>query len=93
VIAGRNDAELRLAAAALASAKGIHGGSAMSFDGTRVPTWPRYGAPRWITTDRPVKLGELVPSYGLQGMGLPPARWPRASASRPTCSSGRAAAP
>lgn len=72
VIAGRNDAELRLAAAALASAKGIHGGSAMSFDGQRIPTWPRYGAPRWITTDRPVKLGELVPSYGLQGMGLPP---------------------
>lgn len=72
VIAGRNDAEIRLAAAALASAKGIPGGALMSFDSARIPTWPRYSAPRWLTTDREVKLGEIMAPYALQGMGLPP---------------------
>ncbi|MDR6706139.1 MULTISPECIES: UDP-forming cellulose synthase catalytic subunit [unclassified Novosphingobium] len=72
VIAGRNDAEIRLAAAALASAKGIPGGAQMSFDNARIPTWPRYGAPRWLTTGREVKLGEVMAPYALVGMGLPP---------------------
>jgi len=72
VIAGRNDDEIRLAAAALASARGTVGGARMAFDGARIPSYPRYGAPRWITTDRPVKLGELMAPYALQGMGLPP---------------------
>lgn len=72
VIAGRNDAEIRLAAAALASARGIPGGAQMSFDGARIPTWPRYGAPRWLTTEREVRLGEIMAPYALQGMGLPP---------------------
>ncbi|WP_206241788.1 UDP-forming cellulose synthase catalytic subunit [Novosphingobium terrae] len=72
VITGRNDAELRLAAAALASARGVPGGASMNFDNARIPSYPRYGAPRWLTTDRPVKLGEIMAPYAMQGMGLPP---------------------
>lgn len=72
VIMGRDDAELRLAAAAIATGRGVFGGTRMSFEGARIPTWPRYGAPRWISTDRPVRLGEIVPAGALQGMGLPP---------------------
>lgn len=72
VIMGRDDAELRVAAASISSGRGVFGGARMSFDGARVPSYPRYGAPRWITTDHPVKLGEITEPYALQGMGLPP---------------------
>ncbi|EGD59978.1 putative cellulose synthase [Novosphingobium nitrogenifigens DSM 19370] len=72
VITGRNDDEIRLAAGALATGRGVAGGARMAYDGMRVPTYPRYGAPRWITTDRPVRLGEIMAPYALQGMGLPP---------------------
>ena len=72
VITGRNDDEIRLAAAALASARGTAGGVRMAFDGARIPSYPRYGAPRWIPTDHAVKLGEIMAPYALQGMGLPP---------------------
>ncbi|WP_298289988.1 UDP-forming cellulose synthase catalytic subunit [Novosphingobium sp.] len=72
VIMGRDNAELRLAAGAIATGKGVFGGNRMSFDGARIPTWPRYGAPRWLPTDRAIRLGELTEPYALQGMGLPP---------------------
>ncbi|MCY1670883.1 UDP-forming cellulose synthase catalytic subunit [Novosphingobium sp. SL115] len=72
VIMGRDNAELRLAAGAIATGKGVFGGARMSFEGARIPTWPRYGAPRWLPTDRAIRLGELVEPYALQGMGLPP---------------------
>jgi cellulose synthase (UDP-forming) len=72
VITGRNDDEIHLAAAALASSRGTAGAARMAFDGARLPSYPRYGAPRWIPTDRPVKLGEIMAPYALQGMGLPP---------------------
>jgi len=72
VIMGRDDGELRIAAAAVSSGRGVFGGPRMSFDGARVPSYPRYGAPRWITTDHAVKLGEIMEPYALQGMGLPP---------------------
>lgn len=72
LVMGRNDRELKQAAAALASAKGVLGGASASLDGARIPSWPRYGAPRWLRTDRPVRLGEIVPAYALEGRGLPP---------------------
>jgi cellulose synthase (UDP-forming) len=72
VIMGRDASELRLAAAAVATARGVFGGSRMAFDGVRIPTYPAYGAPRWIPTDRAVKLGEIMQPYELQGLGLPP---------------------
>lgn len=72
VIMGRDDTELRLAAAAIATGKGVFGGARMSFEGARIPSWPRYAAPRWLSTERAIKVGELVEPYALQGMGLPP---------------------
>lgn len=72
VVMGRNVQELKLAAAAVASGRGIFGGAQMSFDNVRIPTYPRYSAPRWINTNRPVRLGELTNAYALQGLGLPP---------------------
>lgn len=72
LVMGRDDRELKLAAAALASRKGVFGGATASVDGVRIPSYPRYSAPRWLRTDRPVRLGEIVDAYTLQGMGLPP---------------------
>ena len=72
VVMGRNDAELRLAAAAIASGRGIFGGQQISFDGVRIPVFARYAAPRWLRTDRPVPLGEFMDATALQGLGLPP---------------------
>jgi cellulose synthase (UDP-forming) len=72
VIMGRDSRELSLAAAAVASGRGVFGGSQMAFDGVRIPTYPAYGAPRWIPTDHAVRLGDVMPAYAMQGLGLPP---------------------
>ena len=72
VIMGRDTRELTLAAAAVATGRGVFGGSQMAFDGVRIPTYAAYGAPRWIPTDRAVRLGDIMPAYALQGLGLPP---------------------
>ena len=72
VIMGRDTRELSLAAAAVATGRGVFGGALMNFDGVRIPTYPAYGAPRWIPTDRAVKLGDIMAPYELQGLGLPP---------------------
>ncbi|MBB4858033.1 cellulose synthase (UDP-forming) [Novosphingobium chloroacetimidivorans] len=72
VIMGRDPRELSLAAAAVSTGRGVFGGARMNFDGVRIPTYPAYGAPRWIPTDRAVKLGDIMQPYELQGMGLPP---------------------
>ncbi|MET0238657.1 MAG: UDP-forming cellulose synthase catalytic subunit [Sphingobium sp.] len=72
VISGSNEKELKQAAAAIAVGRGMAGGPRAALDGVRLPAYPRYSAPRWIRTDRPVALGEIVPRYALQGMGLPP---------------------
>ena len=72
VVMGRNTQELKLAAAAIASGRGVFGGAQMTFENVRIPSYPRYSAPRWISTDRPVRLGEITDAYALQGLGLPP---------------------
>jgi cellulose synthase (UDP-forming) len=72
VIMGRDARELSLAAAAVSSGRGVFGGARMNFDGVRIPTYPAYGAPRWIPTDHAVKLGDIMQPYELQGLGLPP---------------------
>ncbi|TCM20762.1 cellulose synthase (UDP-forming) [Novosphingobium sp. PhB165] len=72
VFMGRSDGELRLATGAVALGRGVFGGQRMAFDGVRIPTWSRYGALRWITTDHPVQLGQIMPAYALQGMGFRP---------------------
>lgn len=72
VLMGRSDGELRVAAGAVALGRGVFGGQRMGFDEVRIPAWPRYGALRWITTDHPIKLGQIIPAYALEGMGLRP---------------------
>jgi cellulose synthase (UDP-forming) len=72
LVMGRDDRELKQAAAALALSRGLVGGANASFAGVRIPSMPRYSAPRWLRTDRPVKLGEFTQAYALQGQGLPP---------------------
>lgn len=72
VLMGRNDGELRLAASAVAIGKGVFGGSRMNFEGVRIPVWDRYSALRWVSTQKPVKLGEIMEPYALQGMGIRP---------------------
>lgn len=72
VLMGRNDGELRLAASAVALGKGVFGGARMTFEGVRIPVWPRYGALRWVSTDKPVKLGDIMEGYALEGMGIRP---------------------
>ncbi|MFC0205123.1 UDP-forming cellulose synthase catalytic subunit [Novosphingobium soli] len=72
VILGRNDEDLRIAASAIALGRGVFGGQRMSFDGVRIPAWPRYGALRWLTTDKEVQLGSIMEPYALQGLGIPP---------------------
>ena len=72
VLMGRSDADLRVAASAVALGRGVFGGQRMAFDGVRIPAWPRYGALRWISTDKPVQLGKIMPAYALQGMGFRP---------------------
>jgi cellulose synthase (UDP-forming) len=72
LIMGRDDRELKQAAAAVAYGRGVFAGSEMSFDGVRIPTFARYDAPRWISTHRPVTLGSIMQGYELQGLGIPP---------------------
>lgn len=72
VVMGRNVQELKLAAAAISSGRGVFGGAQMYFDNVRIPNYARYSAPRWINTDRPIRLGEITDAYALQGLGLPP---------------------
>ncbi|QXQ05065.1 UDP-forming cellulose synthase catalytic subunit [Sphingosinicellaceae bacterium] len=72
VVIGRDDRELKLAAAALATGRGLFAGAKVSTADARIPSYGPYGARRWLRTDRPVKLGELVDPFTLQGMGLPP---------------------
>ncbi|WP_126173405.1 UDP-forming cellulose synthase catalytic subunit [Altericroceibacterium xinjiangense] len=72
VIMGRDDEELRLAAAAIASGRGVFQGEHVTLSSAQIPNYPAYGAPRWLRTDRPVKLGELTQPTFLQGSGIRP---------------------
>ncbi|MFJ2991475.1 cellulose biosynthesis cyclic di-GMP-binding regulatory protein BcsB [Pandoraea sp. NPDC087047] len=76
VVQGRDAKDLETAALALVS-----GRAALSGDATRIealaplPPRPAYDAPRWVRTDRPVKLGELIDNPSdLQANGYMP--WP-----------------
>jgi len=71
IVAGRSDAELKLAAAAL-SAGGRYSGDRADVGSVKIPVFAPYGAPRWLPTNRPVQLGELVDPLSLEGRGLPP---------------------
>ncbi|PZN97311.1 MAG: cellulose synthase catalytic subunit (UDP-forming) [Alphaproteobacteria bacterium] len=72
VVMGRDDRQLKLAAAAMANGRGLFAGRKVSTADATIPTYGAYGARRWLRIDRPVKLGELVDPLTLQGRGLPP---------------------
>jgi cellulose synthase (UDP-forming) len=72
LVMGQDDRELRHAAAALSLSRGLIGGTFANLSGVRIPMMARYSAPRWLHTDRPVRLGEIAQAYSLQGRGLPP---------------------
>lgn len=72
LVMGRNDRELKLAAAAITAGRGVLGGAYASVGSARIPSYQRYAAPRWLRTDRPVRLGEFVSGYALEGRGIPP---------------------
>lgn len=75
LVAGADDAQLRQAAEALVLGQAVLSGPWANV--TKVEPGPRraaYDAPRWLRTDRPVKLGELVESLDqLQVSGHAPA--------------------
>jgi hypothetical protein len=73
IVSGRNVAELKQAAAALAlGGKGLSGNSVV-IDKLQ-PLTPRqpYDAPNWLPTDRPVKLSELIDPKRLNVSGYNP---------------------
>jgi cellulose synthase (UDP-forming) len=72
LVLGRDPAELRDAALTLAvGAKGLAGPVAV-LGAPSLATRQPYDAPRWLRTDRKVRLGEVVDPAILQTVGLPP---------------------
>ncbi|UZE28885.1 cellulose biosynthesis cyclic di-GMP-binding regulatory protein BcsB [Pseudomonas asplenii] len=73
VISGRNDAELKTAALAVAlGSKALSGATALIDRLDPVPVRIPYDAPNWLPADRPVKLGELVDAQQLHVSGYSP---------------------
>ena len=63
LVLGKDDAQLQMAADALALGKAVLSGQTIAVKSLEYPAFAKpYDAPRWITTQRPVKLGELVPN-------------------------------
>ena len=69
VVAGRNGDEAAAAATLLALGSKTLGGAFATVQPPQVAPREPYDAPRWIPTDRPVKLGELVDKEALRGLG------------------------
>lgn len=81
VLQGRNDQELRTAALGLILGRqAMSGNVAQIHELAPIPLRQAYDAPNWVATDKPVRLGELVPQRAaLQLDGTHPAsvlvRW------------------
>ncbi|RZL86158.1 MAG: cellulose biosynthesis cyclic di-GMP-binding regulatory protein BcsB [Variovorax sp.] len=73
LVMGRNPAELRTAAAALALNSRALSGAGAAITGFQEPP-PRkpYDAPRWLSSERPVRLGELAPPADFSVQGYTP---------------------
>ncbi|MDP1987851.1 cellulose biosynthesis cyclic di-GMP-binding regulatory protein BcsB, partial [Phenylobacterium sp.] len=72
LVMGRDPSELRQAALTLAlGAPGLSGPIATLGQPT-IPSRVAYDAPRWISTKRPVRLGEIMDPALLYADGLPP---------------------
>ena len=74
LVMGRDAAELKQAAAGLAYAQGSLAGNYADLSGSSAPVYGPYTAPRWVDTQRPVRLGDLAETKNLVGMGLQPGR-------------------
>lgn len=74
VLQGRNDQELRTAALGLILGRQAMSGSLAQVHALApIPVRQPYDAPNWIATDKPVRLGELVPERAaLQLQGAHP---------------------
>ncbi|GDY35145.1 cellulose biosynthesis cyclic di-GMP-binding regulatory protein BcsB [Acidovorax sp. NB1] len=65
LVLGKDDAQLQMAADALALGKAVLSGQSIAVKSLEYPALAKpYDAPRWITTERPVKLAELVSGAG-----------------------------
>lgn len=65
LVMGKDDAQLQVAADALALGKAVLSGQSIAVKSLEYPALAKpYDAPRWITTERPVKLAELVSGAG-----------------------------
>lgn len=73
VVSGRDAADLKRAATALVLGNQAFSGSSVLIDLIE-PVQPRkpYDAPNWLPSDRPVKLGELLPSKQFNVSGYDP---------------------
>lgn len=72
VIGGRNAAEAAQAAIVLAGSKEALAGEIAVVQPITLPPRQAYDAPRWVRSDRPVRLGELVDPAELQAYGYSP---------------------
>ena len=73
LVMGRNPAELRTAAAALAvNGRAFTGSTATVSQFQEPPARRPYDAPRWLADDRPVKFGELAPVADFSVAGYTP---------------------
>ncbi|WP_322069756.1 cellulose biosynthesis cyclic di-GMP-binding regulatory protein BcsB [Paraburkholderia bannensis] len=73
LIAGRDDAQIRVAAKALVVGAKTLSGAQVRIDGP-VNVAPRkpFDAPNWLPSDRPVELGELLPAERFTVQGFRP---------------------
>jgi len=72
VIGGRTGAEVVTAATALAVGREALSGETALVQAQNVPQRTAYDAPRWIRSDRPVRLGEIMDPSELQAFGYVP---------------------
>jgi cellulose synthase (UDP-forming) len=93
LVMGRDPTEMRDAALFLAVGAQSLAGPAATLSAPKLAVRQPYDAPRWLRTDRKVRLGEIVDPAVLQTVGLPPGPvnasfrvapdlflWPRGSA-------------
>lgn len=77
VIQGKDDAQLQQAVEGLVLGNPVLTGATASIGEVRYERRPAYDAPRWVRSDRAVKLGELVGSANelqVSGIAPPPIR-------------------
>lgn len=72
LVMGRDGKELLDAARALSLGANMVSGQIAAVRAPTIAERKAYDAPRWVSTDRTVKLGEFVEANGLEGRGLSP---------------------